>query len=325
VIEMPGAPGDLKAKALFNRGATSGKLGDMQAALADHSAVIGMTDASVDLKAMAIINRGIVYGKLGDTQAELADFAAVIEMPGAPGDLKAKALFNRGATSGKLGDTHAALANYTALIEMPDAPGELKAKALVIRGLRQYRNRNWQASENDFEASLAVPDGSSDVRTQAMFALPEPMVAVRPLQEVVAALVRAFEKGDKQSDDYGGSPDDLLSMILERGPSEWADYISAIVPLYVRHGVAEKLGQGVTRSIRFHDEGDFSSSQLELWNQAWQQAGKDCEDLQIPLACLDAAVEVLKSEPPNDRPLFRLPLEVRQLVRPLLRKTLRGD
>ena len=246
-------------------------------------------------------------------------------MPDAPGEQKAEALFNRGIVYGKLGDTLAALTDYAAVIEMPDATGDLKANALFNRGATHWQNRNWQASVSDFEASLAVPDASSDVRTQAMFALTEPMVAIRPLQEVVASLVRAFEKGDKQSDEYGGSPDDLLAMILERGPSEWADYISAIVPLYVRHGVAEKLGQGVTRSIQFLDERDYSSSQLDLWNQAWQHAGKDCEDLKIPLACLDAAVEILKSEPPNDRPLFRLPLEVRQLVRPLLRKTLQGD
>ena len=45
-------------------------------------------------------------------------------------------------------------------------------------------------------------------------------------------------------------------------------------------------------------------------------------DLQIPLACLKAAVEILKADTPGDRPLFRLPIEVRSLIRPLLQKSL---
>ncbi len=93
-------------------------------------------------------------------------------------------------------------------------------------------------------------------------------------------------------------------------------------PLYVKYGVAEKLGQGVTKSIQYLDEGGFSKSQIDTWNSAWQQAGKGCDDLEIPLRCLDAAVEVMKSEPPTDRPLFRLPLEIRGLIRPLLNRSL---
>lgn len=111
-------------------------------------------------------------------------------------------------------------------------------------------------------------------------------------------------------------------MIVQRGPAEWAGYVSAIAPLYIQYGVAEKLGKGITQSIKFLDEGDFSTAQLDLWYQAWAAFGDDADEPQIPLQCLHAAIEVLKSDPPNDRPLFRLPLEIRQLVRPLLQKKL---
>ena len=322
VIEMPDAPVDPRANALFNRGVAYGQLGNTQAEHSDFTSVIEMPDAPVDLRAKALVNRGVAYGQLGNTQAELADYTSVIEMFDAPVDLRAKALFNRGVTYGQLGDTQAELADYTSVIEMPDAPVDQKAKALFNRGVTHWQGKDWQASLSDFEVLLEFPLNASVSRTQAIFAVPEPMVAIRSLSEVVAALARAFENGDKHSDDYGGTPHVLLSMVIERGPSEWAEYISAIAPLYIQYGVAEKLGQGVTRSIQFLDEGDFSSSQLDLWNQAWQKVGKDCEDLQIPLTCLDAAVEILKSDIPTDRPLFRLPLEIRELIRPLLRKTL---
>lgn len=107
-------------------------------------------------------------------------------------------------------------------------------------------------------------------------------------------------------------------MVLRRSPCEWTYYVAEIVPLYIQYGVAEKLGQGVTKSIQDLDQGGFSKSRLDTWNAAWQQAGEGCDDLEIPIRCLSAAVEVMKA----DRPLFQLPLEIRGLVRPLLNRSL---
>lgn len=176
----------------------------------------------------------------------------------------------------------------------------------------------------DFESVLSKSSTSPKQRTKSLFAVVEAMIQHCRLDEIRKALTRAFDEGNPQVAEYGGTPSDLIWMVLRRSPGEWANYISEIVPLYVKHGVAEKLGQGVTRSIQHLDEGGFSKSQIDTWNSAWQQAGKGCDDLEIPLRCLDAAVEVMKSEPPTDRPLFQLPLEIRRLIRPLLNRSL-GD
>ncbi len=210
----------------------------------------------------------------------------------------------------------------TAIIEMVDTPVDLKAKALVNRGVWNWREKRFTASIADFEAALAIPSITLAIRTVALFAVVEPMLEYCRLDEIKKALTRAFDEGDPHANEYGGTPHDLLSMVLRRSPTEWANYISEIVPLYIQHGVAEKLGQGVTRSIQHLDEGGFSKSQIDTWNSAWQQAGEGCENLEIPLRCLDAAVEVMKSNPPSDRPLFNLPLEIRELVRPLLKRSL---
>ena len=360
VIEMADAPVDLKARALFNRGVAYGQQGDVERALADYSAVIEMADAPVDQKARALVNRGVTYGQQGDVERELADYSAVIEMADAPVDQKAEALFYRGVTCGQQGDVERALADYSAVIEMADAPVDLKANALVnrgvtygqqgdverkladysaviemtdapvdqkalalfYRGVQNWRDEQFQESTADFEAVLAIPSISPEQRTDALFAVIEPMIEHCGRDEIRKALTRAFEEGDSQASEYGGTPHDLLSMVLRRSPAEWASYVSEIAPLYVKYGVAEKLGQGVTKSIQHLDEGGFSKSQIDTWNSAWQQAGEGCDDLEIPLRCLNAAVEVMKAEPPTDRPLFRLPLEIRELVRPLLNRTL---
>ena len=144
------------------------------------------------------------------------------------------------------------------------------------------------------------------------------------LEEVKAALARAFDEGSRETSEYGGAPHDLLWMVLGRSPSQWANYISMIASMYIEYGCADKLGQGITKSIQHLDEGGFSKSQIESWNAAWQQAGQGSDALEIPLRCLDVAVEVMKSDPRSDRALFRLPLELRGLIRPLLNRSL-GD
>ncbi len=154
----------------------------------------------------------------------------------------------------------------------------------------------------------------------ALFALPDTMVAGASRDQVIAALETAFRTGDREVEAYGGNARDLLTMVLRRGHQEWEDYVTALVPLYVNHRVAAKLGQGVTHTIALLAAEGYSESQLDLWNEAWQRSGQGCEELEIPLQSLDAAVEAIKAG--NDRPLFRLPLEIRELVRPLLAQSL---
>jgi tetratricopeptide (TPR) repeat protein len=322
VIEMADAPAVQKAMALVNRGFTHGQQGDVERELADYSAVIEMADAPREQKARALVHRGFMYFKQGDVERAFADYSAVIEMTDASADQRAMALLSRADAYVQQDKVAGAFADYSAVVEMIDAPEFLRAHALVYRGVQNWRDRQFKASTADFDAALAIPTISIALRTKTVFAVIEPMIEYCSLDEISRALIRAFKEGDAQCSDYGGTPHDLMSMVLRRSPTEWANYIAEITPLYIKYGVAEKLGQGLTKSIQDLDEGGFSKSQIDTWNSAWQQAGKGCEDLEIPLRCLDAAVEVMKSEPPTDRPLFRLPLEIRGLIRPLLNRSL---
>ena len=212
------------------------------------------------------------------------------------------------------------LADYTAVVDMADAPAEHKARALVNRGVTQCQLGQFGPAQQSFEQVLAIPDLSVQQRTAALFALPEAMIAGASRDQVIAALESAFCTGDSAAEDYGGTPHDLLAMVLRRGHQEWEGYIAALVPLYVNHKAAAKLGQGVTRTIELLATEGYSESQLDTWNGAWQKSGEGCEELEIPLQTLDAAVAAIKTR--SDRPLFRLPLEIREIVRPLLARLL---
>jgi lipoprotein NlpI len=322
VVEMFGAPVDQKAWAVFNRGIVRGQMGDIELALSDYSSVLELPDASIEQKAWALVNRGFRYGQQGNIERALSDYSAVVEMLDAPLDQKVKALVNRGVTYGQQGDVKRELSDYSTVVEMSEATVDQRAWALINRGIANWRTRHFKESEADFEAVLAIPSISPSQRTEGLFTIVEPMIDHCSLEDVKKALSRAFVEGSPETNEYGGAPHDLLSMVLGRSPAQWANYISVIASMYVEHGCADKLGQGITKSIQHLDEGGFSKSQIESWNAAWQQAGQGCEALEIPLRCLDAAVEVMNSDPRSDRALFRLPLELRGLIRPLLNRSL---
>jgi tetratricopeptide (TPR) repeat protein len=281
-----------------------------------------MTDASVDQRARALVNRGATYEQKGDIERALSDYSAVIAMTNAPVDWRAWALVFRGVLYDDQGDIERALSDYSAVIAMTDAPVELRASALFARAVANRRTKHFKESVADFEAFVAIPSISPKQRTEGLFAIVELMINHCSLEDVKTALARAFVEGARETNEYGGAPRDLLSMVLGRSPAQWANYISVIASMYIEHGCADKLGQGITKSIQHLDEGGFSKSQIESWNAAWQQAGQGCDALEIPLRCLDAAVEVMNSDPRSDRALFRLPLELRGLVRPLLNRSL---
>ena len=322
ILESESSTSDLKARALIKRGVTFSRQNDTESAIADYSAVVEMNDAPAGLKATTLFNRGVTFSQQNDMESAIADYSAVIDMNDAPAGLKAMALFNRGVTFSQQNDMESAIADYSAVVEMSYAPADLKAEALFSRGVANWRTDKFEESCNDFTSVLEISALSSEPATKTLFALPESMVAFRPRSEVIAALTRAFEQGDRETEEYGGTPADLLWMVLRGSPSEWENYAKQITALYAKFDMAEKLGQGITQTIRDLDEGEYSAAQIDKWSSIWQEAGMDCEGLELPLRCLKLAAEVIKSEPKTDRPLFQLPLEIRRLVRTLLNKSL---
>lgn len=150
--------------------------------------------------------------------------------------------------------------------------------------------------------------------------MPAPLVEIGLLDEVYAALRRAFESNKPTCKGYGGTPVHLFEMVLRRGSREWEKYVAKLMPLYVEFGAANHLAHALTLLIERLDGGDLSQAQLEEWNSVWQHHGANIEELEIALESLSAATESIKAK--SDRPLFELPQEIRSLVRPLLNVSL---
>ncbi|MCA9009830.1 MAG: hypothetical protein KDB01_08790 [Planctomycetaceae bacterium] len=221
------------------------------------------------------------------------------------------------------GDFAGALADCTSVIEMDNASVDQKAKALVYRGVIQFHSEQMLEALASYQSAVRIAQQDSESMCRAMFALPEPLVEVGLLDDVSTALRHAFEENNHDCEAYAGTPNVLFWMVLRRGSRDWNKYVSTLIPMYVEFGVADKLARGLTQLIKRLDEGDFSHGQLDEWNAVWQKHGAGIDELEIALQCVAAATEAIKTK--SDRSLFRLPQEVRSLVRSLLDHTLGPD
>jgi DNA polymerase III delta prime subunit len=130
-------------------------------------------------------------------------------------------------------------------------------------------------------------------------------------------LVKMLEQGDKGNNEhYSLNTDNTLRSIILLGSSFWQKQITWILALYAKHGVLDDLGSALIYSISFFVEDESLTSSLRKWQQLWQQYAEKHQEMLVPLQILQAAV--LAIEQKNDKPLFSLPKEVRELVLPLL-------
>ncbi len=259
-----------------------------------------------------------------DTQGQFAkaldEINRAISAPGLTPNQKAGALAYRGCIYAQIGEPEKALADLSTFLDTEKAAVEPRAAALVLRGHLYWTSGQFKLALIDFTAASKMSGVSSSIRTLALFSVPVATIPMKPLPESVASIQRAFAEGNPGTNSYGGSPFQILSVILYREHQAWPEYIAALVPIYAEYKALDALGSGLTQSIVALDAGGYSESQLDIWNTSWQKCGAGYDELSIGLSVLNAAVQVMKTG--KDRPLFDLPSEIRKIVRPLLKNTL---
>lgn len=319
VIAMKDAPDDERAWAQFFRGLSHSHK-DLNKSLADYESVLAMENASSDVKSRAMIGCGLLHHLQGESSKAIAVFNAVIDAANESIEQVAWAQYLRAECHLGADASQDAIADYGAVMEMIEAPVDLRAKARNNRGYLYWQAAQFDAALDDFRLVSEMRDVGSAIRNRALFCIPLALLPRATVDASLEAIERAFVEGDPTTSEYGGTSADILTMVLRREPGSWPDCVEKLIAVYARHDALNLLGSGLTESIAVLDTSDFSASQLELWNAAWARAGEDRDELSIPLAALDAAVQVIKTG--NDRPLFALPLEIRQFVIPLLKNTL---
>jgi len=105
-------------------------------------------------------------------------------------------------------------------------------------------------------------------------------------------------------------------LIRTQEVTTWQRHIVIWIELFSRHGVLSALGQGLVRSIPTLNISWISDDVARAWRDVWQELGREHSELEIPLRLLDAAVQY--REKPDMRILLGVPIEERELLKPLL-------
>lgn len=260
---------------------------------------------------MGVINS--IENKLEDS---IAAFNKVIKLTNSPNILKQKALVNRAIEYIRLGQNSNAIEDYLAILNMEEISKVTKAQALVGLGITYRLNEEYNKEIDCYSKALktdCIPVGN---RTSILFRFASLTWTHQSLPEAKIALINAFEKGDKEDPHYGSNTSEIITTIATQQSDSWASTIEWLIPLYTKHQCLDKLSAAITQSISKLATIDFHPQLIEKWNLIWQQQGADIEELTIALQSLDAAATSLIDG--NDRPLFKLPKEIREVVRPLL-------
>ena len=173
------------AEAYDNRGITKSRLGQYEAAIADHSEAIRLKPNL----AGAYNNRGVAKNALGQREAAIADYDEAIRLK--PG--LAKVYNNRGSTKNALGRHEAAIADYDEAIRLkPDYAEAYTNRGIVKNALGQHE----AAIADHSEAIRLKPDyalayGNRGSNKAALGRMDEAR------QDFETALALAREAGDK--------------------------------------------------------------------------------------------------------------------------------
>ena len=116
--------------------------------------MIDLPGAPVEQVAKALFNRGVGHSQAGDPQRAIADFTAVIDLPGAPVEQVAKALQYRGVTYFQNSRKQESQADFEALIRLAEAPLENIAEAHLALSWIHFSEGRWREGFQALEASL---------------------------------------------------------------------------------------------------------------------------------------------------------------------------
>ena len=105
-------------------------------------------------------------------------------------------------------------------------------------------------------------------------------------------------------------------LVRTRDEGTWRKHIAVWAELFGKHAVLSALGHGLVRSIGTLRITWITEEGAQAWRDVWREIAGRHEEMQLPLRLLNTAVEYRSTR--DGRALLKLPVEERELLRPLL-------
>jgi len=159
-----------------------------------YTAALETADPGWPVHASLLNNRGITWLRLGRVDLAVDDFTAVVESVTATEEARACALNNRADQFTAADDLPAAIADRTSLLELADTSFDRRYIALSRRASERWALGDRQGTHADFEAILAADDIAAEQKMQTRLLRAELLLgrgrrdeAVTDLRSVVAS------------------------------------------------------------------------------------------------------------------------------------------
>ena len=111
----------------------------------------------------------------------------------------------------------------------------------------------------------------------------------------------------------------LIQKLLIGEHSRWSEHIAAMTSVYRNHDCSAVLGQAIVQTIPALADSFLNAEGRQHWYEIWRAEAGNIPEFKLPLRLLDAAIRYLGSgNPPDARILLELPVEERNLLKPLL-------
>lgn len=137
--------------------------------------------------------------------------------------------------------------------------------------------------------------------------------------EGIAALDDAFQRLEPGEEADSEDAELIIRNLFANthNPAISQTRITSLIAVYEKHKYLSVLGQGIVRNIPALMSEMVSDKAARTWLELWQELTSNCEQFQIPMRLLNAAVRY-KETKGDRRVLLELPIEERNLLEPLV-------
>ena len=232
----------MRPHAFINRAASRGLSGDVDGAIADYTAALGVTaDKDKDFKKGALNNRGDLYRRKGDLDHAIADFDSAIKIDASFVD----ALLNRGATYQQKGEYKSTISDYSKVIALnPRTALYYDMRA----GVREAKG-DLEGAIGDLSAAIKLAPGSAR----------EPLVGR-------ASLYFKTRQYDRAIEDYTGLIGLDPNFADFFGARAWCQYLRGRYALTIEDAT-KAIALGAEKANNYHMRGEAFRA-LRKFNEA---------------------------------------------------------
>ncbi|MCW6512268.1 tetratricopeptide repeat protein, partial [Lichenifustis flavocetrariae] len=251
--------------------AAYGQKGDLDRAIADYTAAIGLDPGHAD----AYYNRGAAYVQKGDFDRAIADYSAAIGLN--PGH--ANAFYNRGAAYGNKGDLNRAIADFDTAIGLD--PGN--AGVLTNRSIAYYEKGQNDQSLLDYRAAIVI----NKYDAKALFVMAELLAKNKIINLSIDAFSRAVSLNPIYIENYqtlkqyfGLDSDNICDALEEELTRIYENYAKvigydAVRTVFARHASAGSEGAFESGMPGYDRAVEVSELTTTVAPKLWKNRSKD--------------------------------------------------